>query len=374
MKNLQKIKIEGKEYFIIDSIQDFRAEDSFIHRKNKLAQFRGNGESKKHVGTYSGEKGEMMSNFFDYSDWGLEHFDSDKKRKTFNSSKEKGALISENRCFFSKSNFQKYLNDAKTEYFTQEQHYHNNISEYYNQRLEEVNNLDRNQIFFSIYDASDNLSQKQNRGYIRSDDSIWKLWRELILPGISYLSILKLVPVDNHKAETIFYFRVLLDYQFRSFVHPKSLDNEEELEKEEIKTGVVKKPTYRKGSEKYRREVINYMPQCPFTKITDERLLIASHIKPYNICIKNNENKQALDYLNGLALSPTYDKLFDQGYITFTDKGELICGTQLSSYTWEKLSINPNAKNKMRIFPEEREIYLDYHRNNVFQDDINDLI
>ncbi len=165
-----------------------------------------------------------------------------------------------------------------------------------------------------------------------------------------------------------------LIYQFRSFVHPKSLETEQELEKEEIGTDEVKKRTYRKGSEKYRREVINYMPQCPFTKITDERLLIASHIKPYNICMKNDEQKQALDYLNGLALSPTYDKLFDQGYITFTDNGELICGTQLSSYTWEKLSINPNAKNKMRIFPEEREMYLDYHRNNVFQDDINDLI
>ncbi|WP_431166102.1 HNH endonuclease [Tenacibaculum halocynthiae] len=374
MENLQKIKIDGKEYFIIDSIQDFRAEDSFIHRKNKLAQFRGNGESKKHVGTYSGEKGEMMSNFFDYSKWGLEHYDSKKKRKTFNSAKDSGALISENRCFFSKSNFQKYLNDAKTEYFAQEQHYHNNISEYYNERLGKVNNLETNQIFFSIYDASDNLSQKQNRGYVRSDDTIWKLWRELILPSISYLSILKLVPIDDQKVEPLFYFRILLDYQFRSFVHPKSLDTEQELEKEEIETGIVKKRTHRKGSEKYRREVINYMPQCPFTKITDERLLIASHIKPYSICIKNNENDQALDYLNGLALSPTYDKLFDQGYITFSDNGELICGTQLSSYTWEKLSINPNAKNKMRIFPEERELYLEYHRNNVFQDDINDLI
>lgn len=374
MENLQKIKIEEQEYFIIDSIQDFRAEDSFIHRKNKLSQFKGNGESKKHVGTYKGEKGDRMSNFFNYSSWGMEHYDSDKKRKTFESAKKKRALISENKCFFSKTNFLKYLNDAKTEYFAQEQHYHNNISEYYNNRLEDVNSLEKNQTFFSVYDASDNLSQKQNRGYIRSDNSIWKLWRELILPGISYLSILKLVPIDDEKAEPLFYFRILLDYQFRSFVHPKSLGTETELKTELVNTDIVKKPMHRKGSDKYRREVINYMPQCPFTKITDERLLIASHIKPYNICIKNNEDDQALDYLNGLALSPTYDKLFDQGYITFTDKGELICGTQLSSYTWEKLSINPNAKNKMRIFPEEREMYLDYHRKNVFQDDINDLI
>jgi predicted restriction endonuclease len=373
MSENQKIKIEGIEYLIIDSIQDFRAEDSFIHRKNKLAQFKGNGESKKHVGTYSGEKGEKMSNFFNYSNWGLVHYDSIKKRKTFISAKESGALISESKCFFRKTNFQKYLRDSKTEYFAQEQHYHNNISKYYDELSLEVDNLGTDQVFFSIYDASDNLSQTQNRGYVRSDDSIWKLWRELILPGISYLSILKLLPINNKSAEPLFYFRILLDYQFRSFVHPKSLDTELQQELESEKD-LTKKKTHRKGSEKYRREVINYMPQCPFTKITDERLLIASHIKPYSICIKNNENDQALDYLNGLALSPTYDKLFDQGYITFTDQGELVCGTQLSSYTWEKLSINPNAKNKMRIFPEDRETYLDYHRSNVFQDDINDLI
>ena len=36
MDNFQKIKVDGKEYFIIDSIQNLRAEDSFIYRKNKL--------------------------------------------------------------------------------------------------------------------------------------------------------------------------------------------------------------------------------------------------------------------------------------------------------------------------------------------------
>jgi len=47
MAEFQKIKIDNIEYNIIDAIQDFRAEDSFIHRSNKLAQFDGNGESKK---------------------------------------------------------------------------------------------------------------------------------------------------------------------------------------------------------------------------------------------------------------------------------------------------------------------------------------
>jgi predicted restriction endonuclease len=131
---------------------------------------------------------------------------------------------------------------------------------------------------------------------------------------------------------------------------------------------------YRKGQEKYRREVIEHMPQCPFTKISDERLLTASHIKPYSVCIKEHREDQALDYLNGLALTPTYDRLFDQGYITFKDDGELVCGTQLSHDTWDKLKINPNAKNKLRIYPENREEYLDYHRKHVFLDNINDLM
>lgn len=376
MTNLQEIKISGSVYEIIDSIQNFRAEDSFIDKKNKLARFNGNGESKKHIGTYNGKNKMRISSFFDYDKWGLEYSDPNNNRKTFVSAKVNNAVISENKCFFSKENMRKYLNDAKTEYFTQEQHYHNDISEYYNDRLEKVNELENEKIFFSIYDASDSLSQIQNRGYIESDDKIWKLWRELVLPSISYLSILKLVPKDSPNSEPLFYFRILLDYQFRNFQHPKLVSKEQpnDLTIKNIEEQSLKKSIYRVGADKYRRAVINHMPQCPFTQITDERLLIASHIKPYIVCMRNNEKDQAIDHLNGLALSPTYDKLFDQGYITFTDTGELVCGTQLSPYTWEQLNINPNAKNKLRIYPEDREIYLEYHRQNVFQDNIADLL
>ena len=353
-------------------MQDFRAEDSFIHKKNKLAQFVGNGESRKHVGTYVGEKGKALSNFFEYNNWGIAHKDKEKNRKTINSAKKLGALIQENTCFFSKSNLLKYLKDAKSEYFNQEQVYHNNISDYYNKRYTEIMNLKDDFLFFSIYDVSDELTAKQNRGYIRSDDDIWYTWRKLILPKISYLSILKLEAISEPKKH-LFYFRILLDYQFRSFIHP-SLNSDSENSKEDTINTKNFKKAYRAGQDKYRKEVIDYMPQCPFTKISDERLLVASHIKPYNVCIKENNEKEALDYLNGLTLSPTYDWLFDQGYITFLDTGELICGTQLSSYTWSKLKINPTAKNILRIFPEERKKYLDYHRKHIFLDSIEDLL
>lgn len=365
MSNFQKIKIENNEYYIIDSIQNLRAEDSFIFRKNKLSMFKGNGESRKYVGSYVGSSGERLSDFFEYDKWG--------------EGKKNGKRVYtriQNKCFFSKANLLKYLYDARIEYQKQEQVYHFDISEFYHKHIEAVNNIATDKVFFSIYDVSDFTDNKLSRGYIRSDEKVWDIWRKLVLPKISYLSILKLIPINNQNRNStpLFYFRILLDYQFRSIVHPKlSISTSEVVEKKK-RERVTKKTPSREGHKKYRNSVIEHMPQCPFTKISEYELLIASHIKPYSICVKEGKLNEAIDFYNGLALTPTYDKLFDQGYITFTNEGKLICGTQLSSYTWEKLHINPNAKNVMRIYPEKREKYLEYHRQFVFQDDINDLI
>lgn len=363
MSNFQKIKIDETEYYIVDSIQNLRAEDSFIHRSNKLAFFKGNGEARKYVGSYTGKNGDKLKSFFEYDDWGDVKVNG--KRTYVN--------IQEN-CFFSKANLLKYLYDSRIEYQKQEQVYNNDIALNFEKNLNQIKLIKENNISFSLYDVSDFLDSKRgNRAYIRSDSEIWDLWRKLILPKISYLSILKLIPIDSSSSsKPRFYFRVFLDYQFRSIVHPQLTESTSEIVVENKK--VTKKRLSREGAKKYRIKVLEHMPQCPFSKISDERLLIASHIKPYQVCINEDKINEAVDFLNGLALSPTYDKLFDQGYITFLDNGNLICGTQLSSYTWAKLDINPNAKNTMRIYPENREEYLEYHRRFVFQDNIDDMI
>lgn len=370
MQDFQQIHIEGIDYYIVDSIQNLRAEDSFIHRNNKLSVFVGNGEARKYVGSYIDESGRRLSTFFGYENWGV--------TKTVNGRRVEYPTIQKN-CFFNKENLKRYLIDAKVEYQKQEQLYHNDISEYYAEYVKSIEDLSKENIFFSIYDVSDHLENNKGyrRGYIRSDDDIWSIWRKIVLPKISYLSILKLIPVhtEEDNPEPLFYFRIFLDYQFRSIVHPQLLAEQfDDIEEEKDTEQEMIKRSGRKGQQKYRKEVLNYMPQCPFTLITDEILLKASHIKPYRACMNEKNEKEALDYLNGLSLTPTYDWLFDQGYITFMDDGSLICGTRLSRYTWEKLNINPNAKNKMRIYPEGREKYLKYHREFVFQDNIEDLI
>lgn len=61
--NFQLITIGDTEYAIVDSIQNLRAEDSFIVPKNKMQLFDGSGESRKYVGSYKGENGQRLSAF-----------------------------------------------------------------------------------------------------------------------------------------------------------------------------------------------------------------------------------------------------------------------------------------------------------------------
>ena len=365
---MQKIKLENKVYSIIDSIQNFMIADSFISNKNKLLETTGNGESKLHIGTYSGDNIGPLSKFFEYDKWGIEYFDPERNNwKTFKAAELIGAVIQNKTCFFSKQNLLNYLEDCKEEYFNQEQVYRNDIKQYFEDRFLEANKISTDLLYFSIYDASDSHSQTQSRGYIRSDDNVWKLFRDLTLPKISYLSILKLKE-DGSNNSPVFYFRLILDYNLRSFRHPS---------KEKLVDNIPhSKPTpksqpKRQNREidqvKFKKEVHELMPLCPFTKISDERLLTASHIKPYIVCKNENKLNEASDPTNGLSLTPTWDRLFDKGYITFKDNGELICGTQISKYTWTKLGVDPSAKNKYNLIT-DRSFYLRFHRENVFID------
>lgn len=71
MPDFQRITIENIEYFIVDSIQNLRAEDSFIHRNNKLSVFGGNGEARKYVGSYIDDSGRKLSTFLSMKIGGL---------------------------------------------------------------------------------------------------------------------------------------------------------------------------------------------------------------------------------------------------------------------------------------------------------------
>jgi putative restriction endonuclease len=119
------------------------------------------------------------------------------------------------------------------------------------------------------------------------------------------------------------------------------------------KTALIKS---RLGQGKYRRNVLAFETRCRITGIENPRYLIASHMKPWVQCT----NPEKLDGANGLLLSPHVDHLFDSGYISFTDSGDMICSPRVDPIVLDKLHIKPDTN--VGPFREEQLPYLAYHR------------
>lgn len=91
------------------------------------------------------------------------------------------------------------------------------------------------------------------------------------------------------------------------------------------------------GQGLFRRRVLQKYGCCLITEIEEPALLVASHIKPWRDCRK--DPRECLDPENALLLSPTWDRLFDQGFISFTDQGELMISGDLTPETRKALGV-----------------------------------
>ncbi|WP_295120816.1 HNH endonuclease [uncultured Chitinophaga sp.] len=117
----------------------------------------------------------------------------------------------------------------------------------------------------------------------------------------------------------------------------------------------------RVGQGLFRMNVQKIESKCRVTGLSDKRLLIASHIKPWRV----SSNKERLDGNNGLLLSPHIDKLFDKGWISFSEEGGLlVCKNKIRPIlnTW---SIDANMF--VGTFTYQQKAYLEYHRAEIFK-------
>ena len=119
----------------------------------------------------------------------------------------------------------------------------------------------------------------------------------------------------------------------------------------------------RVGQGKYRDKLLEECPFCPITMINDERLLIASHIKPWAVGTK----KEKVDPHNGYILSPLYDKLFDRGLISFTDDRKMMVSNWLSPRNVQRMGLEDMKFYQSLPVGADRLQYLEYHRKFVFK-------
>ncbi len=130
----------------------------------------------------------------------------------------------------------------------------------------------------------------------------------------------------------------------------------------------------RRGQGRFRKNVEALERSCRLTGITNPTLLKASHIKPWRLCSTAAER---LDGMNGFLLTPDADLLFDRGFISFSDDGEVLVSPRVEAsdlrrlgfeqLTWSQLGVSEApATWRTEAFAPERCDYLAYHRAQVF--------
>lgn len=115
------------------------------------------------------------------------------------------------------------------------------------------------------------------------------------------------------------------------------------------------------GQSQFRNQLLlSNRNSCLFTGITDSKLLVASHIKPW----RDSNNIERLDIENGILLTPTFDKLFDKFLITFDENGHLIwSATRLNADTIERLTNGNQNFNDLTIqITDLNREYFNHHR------------
>lgn len=138
-----------------------------------------------------------------------------------------------------------------------------------------------------------------------------------------------------------------------------------------VRRGVI---AARRGQGVFRSNVERLERACRLTGVTNPSLLKAGHIKPWRACETAQER---LDGMNGLLLTPDADHLFDRGFISFLDEGEVLVSTRVDREDLRRLGFDqlvfeatglmeaPVNWQTSSFLPGQRP-YLDYHRQQVF--------
>lgn len=315
-------KVGDKIYEQADLKGNIYLADSFVSVPQKLDK--GNGEAKLYVGNES----EKLRDFF-------------------------GTKPFKVRCFFKKNELLQFMQELKSEYKFPQQQYRrkDEIPNLYDKRISRVNNQD--EIIWFSFDEQDQIAPP--RIYGKSNDLGYKFLRELPLPTLSYVSFLKLRSDD----EIIYHARLLTDFMpLGSRYHP--IEDPTKIHMSSMDgTSIIKA---RKGQADFRKKVLDSCPFCPITKVADDRLLEAAHLKPYSKC----SDEEAYFKYNGVAFTPSMHSLYDLGFITVDNNSSLVVSDWVSKVTVRNLGIANKASLPIPEFDKRKEFF-EYHKKNIFR-------
>jgi len=137
-----------------------------------------------------------------------------------------------------------------------------------------------------------------------------------------------------------------------------------EVESDETITETVKQTLIfsRIGQGRFKDNVKKIESRCRITNVNKIEHLRASHLKPW----RDSDNDERLNGENGLLLTPTIDHLFDRGFISFEDNGDLLISPVSHKLSLEKMGVPVKTKLNVGGFTEGQKAFLDFHREDIF--------
>lgn len=118
----------------------------------------------------------------------------------------------------------------------------------------------------------------------------------------------------------------------------------------------------RRGQGLFRKRVAQIERRCRVTGVTAAEFLRASHAKPW----RDSSNEERLDGENGLLLTPDVDLLFDRGFISFKDNGDVLVSPVADRAEMAKMGLADHMLNNVGAFTVKQRNYLEFHRDMVF--------
>jgi putative restriction endonuclease len=119
----------------------------------------------------------------------------------------------------------------------------------------------------------------------------------------------------------------------------------------------------RRGQGLFRANVRRIEHACRVTKVERPEHLVASHTKPW----RDSTNEERLDGENGFMLTPTVDHLFDKGFISFENNGDLIVSPVAHAPALIRMGIAVGERTNVGAFSAGQRGFLEYHRENVLR-------
>jgi predicted restriction endonuclease len=116
------------------------------------------------------------------------------------------------------------------------------------------------------------------------------------------------------------------------------------------------------GQGLFRRNVASIECRCRVTGVTYPAHLFASHIKPW----RESTNDERISGENGLLLTPSIDHLFDRGFISFEDNGELVVSDVAHKQSLNRMGVDTEHVIRVGRFSEGQKFFLAHHRRAVF--------